>query len=226
MHGNVWEWCLDWSGGSITGDDLVGPSSGTKRRLCGGSWNANAFWCRTVSGSDCAPSSSGNDDVGFRLVRMLQNGDGSHCGVLCYGESRLKLIDHTVTTPEPVPYLYLDAACPTLLAEHGGDYEAAAKATASNGHNIVWECYVAGISPTNETAQFTAKIELKDGGPVVTWEPDLNTNGIIRTYKVYGSETLNNGGNWQYPTNSLHRFFKVKVEMPQFRARPLHRRSG
>ena len=36
----------------------------------------------------------------------------------------------------------------------------------------------------------------------------------IRTYKVYGKETLDGGGEWQYPTNSLHRFFKVSVEMP------------
>ena len=43
---------------------------------------------------------------------------------------------------------------------------------------------------------------------------NLGTNGDIRVYKVYGSETLEDGGNWQYPTNSLHRFFKVKVEMP------------
>ena len=124
------------------------------------------------------------------------------------------LVDHTITTPEPVPYSYFDMNYPTLLAEHNGDYEAAANATAANGHNKVWECYVAGISPTNDTARFTAKIELKDGVPVVAWEPDLNTNGVVRTYKVYGSETLNNGGEWQYPTNSLHRFFKVKVEMP------------
>ena len=26
-------------------------------------------------------------------------------------------------------------------------------------------------------------------------------------------ETLANSGEWQYPTNSLHRFFKVTVEM-------------
>ena len=78
----------------------------------------------------------------------------------------------------------------------------------------VWEEYVAGISPTNEPASFTARIEMQDGVPVVTWEPDLNTNGVVRTYKVYGRETLENGGEWQYPTNSLHRFFKVMVEMP------------
>ena len=33
-------------------------------------------------------------------------------------------------------------------------------------------------------------------------------------HKIHGSETLANGGNWQYPTNSLHHFFKVTVEMP------------
>ena len=59
-----------------------------------------------------------------------------------------------------------------------------------------------------------AKIEMRDGAPVVTWEPDLNTNGDMRTYKVCGKETLEGGGEWQYPTNSLHRFFRVIVEMP------------
>lgn len=76
------------------------------------------------------------------------------------------------------------------------------------------ESYLAGLDPENKNSKFTAKIEMKDGSPVVTREPDLNTNDVVRTYKVYGSETLNNGGDWQYPTNSLHRFFKVKVEMP------------
>ena len=123
-------------------------------------------------------------------------------------------VDHTVTTPEEVPYSYFDNNYPTLLAEHGGDYEAAALATAANGHNKVWECFVAGISPTNETSSFVAKIEMVDGMPIVTWDPDLNTNGVVRTYKVYGKETLEAGGEWQYPTNSLHRFFKVTVEMP------------
>jgi len=57
---------------------------------------------------------------------------------------------------------------------------------------------------------------MRDGLPVLTWEPDLNENGTKseRLYKVYGSETLDDGGDWQYPTNSLHRFFKVTVEMP------------
>ena len=123
-------------------------------------------------------------------------------------------VDHTVTTPEEVPYSYFDNDYPTLLAEHGGDYEAAALATAANGHNKVWECFVAGICPTNETSSFVAKIEMVAGMPIVTWDPDLNTNGVVRTYKVYGKETLEAAGEWQYPTNSLHRFFKVEVGLP------------
>ena len=119
----------------------------------------------------------------------------------------------TKTTQVPVPYAWLLQNDPEIVDEFDA-YETAAKVKAANGHNNVWECYVAGISPTNETAKFTAKIEMKDGAPVVSWKPDLNANGVVRTYKVYGSETLENGGNWQYPTNSLHRFFKVNVEMP------------
>ena len=73
-----------------------------------------------------------------------------------------------------------------------------------------------GTDPTNETSRFEAKIEMKDGVPVVTWEPDLNENGTKseRLYKVYGREGLGDGSPWQYPTTSLHRFFKVTVEMP------------
>ena len=58
-----------------------------------------------------------------------------------------------------------------------------------------------------ETSRFEAKIEMKDGIPVVTWEPDLNEDGTKseRLYKVYGREGLGDGSPWQYPTNSLHR---------------------
>ena len=87
----------------------------------------------------------------------------------------------TQTTPVPVPYAWLTQYEPDIVDEYDA-YEAVAMATAANGRNKVWECFVAGISPTNETARFTAKIEMQDGAPVVTWEPDLNTNGVVRTY--------------------------------------------
>ena len=121
---------------------------------------------------------------------------------------------HTLTTPEPVPYVWLDQ----YNLGVGTDYETAGNAASGKMNwgkpSAVWEEYVAGLDPTDANSRLVANIEMRDGAPYVSWTPDLNTNGIIRTYKVYGSETLENGGNWQYPTNSLHRFFRVKVEMP------------
>ena len=122
---------------------------------------------------------------------------------------------YTLTTPEPVPYLWL-----TKYGFDGKDvdYESAANAlsgkTQGGKATTIWEEFVAGTNPTNETSVLTAKIDIQDGVPVVTWEPNLNTNSIERLYKVYGKETLSSTEEWTYPTNSLHRFFKVTVEMP------------
>ena len=122
---------------------------------------------------------------------------------------------YTLTSPEPVPYSWLRQY---NLGVASGDFEAAANAASGKvqggAATSVWEEFVAGTDPTNALSVFTAKIEMLDGAPIVTWDPNLNTNGVVRTYKVYGSETLENGGVWQYPTNSLHRFFRVTVEMP------------
>ena len=121
---------------------------------------------------------------------------------------------YTLTSPEPVPYSWLSQYG---LGAASGDFEAAANAASgkmSLGRpTTVWEEFVAGLDPTNENSRFEAKIEMVDGAPVVKWEPDLNTNGIVRIYKVYGRESLAEG-EWQYPTNSLHRFFRVDVDMP------------
>jgi len=83
-----------------------------------------------------------------------------------------------------------------------------AKQTAYNPRFTVEQCYVAGLDPESATNEFTATI-----GPDLSigWKPDLKTE---RNYKVWGNTNLVNGGDWEYPTNALHRFFKVTVEMP------------
>lgn len=72
MHGNVWEWCLDWDGASLTGNNPVGAASGSYRYTRGGSYSFDA---------DYAPSSyryyysmypsRAYDFLGFRLFRTI-----------------------------------------------------------------------------------------------------------------------------------------------------------
>ena len=69
MHGNVWEWCLDWKGDYAGGTvrDPVGPSSGANRVLRGGSWFDSAGRCRSANRGNNGPGGR-SDNLGFRLA--------------------------------------------------------------------------------------------------------------------------------------------------------------
>ena len=119
-----------------------------------------------------------------------------------------------------IPSDWIDENAASALAKSNGDHEAAANATAANGINKVWECYVAGISPTDETARFEATIEIVDGKPVVRWNPPLSAEEEAkRTRKILGRRSLDDPNGWQDVTNvndpdaAGYRFFKVSVEM-------------
>lgn len=111
---------------------------------------------------------------------------------------------NTETTPVPVPCDWLERH---WLAPYG-EYEDAAWGRAANGENAVWECYLAGLDPTDAEDRFLANIEIEDGKPVVTWSPDL---GEVRNYVVEGKPSL--AGEWGL-CNEDSRFFRVRVAMP------------
>ena len=85
------------------------------------------------------------------------------------------------------------------------DFESAAIATAANGRPV-WECYVAGLDPTDPDDDLVAAIEIKDGVPIVGVGGKGERPG--RTYVVEGKEKLSD--QWG-PTNAASRFFHVKA---------------
>ncbi|MEW6076559.1 MAG: formylglycine-generating enzyme family protein [Thermodesulfobacteriota bacterium] len=69
MHGNVWEWCADWSGeySSFMVVDPVGPSAGQARIFRGGGWSSGARGCRSAERNWRGPDFK-SSIIGFRLV--------------------------------------------------------------------------------------------------------------------------------------------------------------
>ena len=68
MHGNVLEWCWDWSGEKLSGGtNPVGPEGGFHRVSRGGSWRSYPDDCRSAYRFSRDPLCR-NDSLGFRVV--------------------------------------------------------------------------------------------------------------------------------------------------------------
>jgi formylglycine-generating enzyme required for sulfatase activity len=70
MHGNVWEWTVDWyqaaypSGNPVV--DPSGPASGSNRVLRGGSWSSGGTHLRSAKRDSSTPGHRGSH-IGFRV---------------------------------------------------------------------------------------------------------------------------------------------------------------
>ena len=69
-HGNISEWCHDWFTDSLPGvnvTDPQGPETGETRIIRGGSWDENAWGCRSALRYSILPRARSNT-IGFRVV--------------------------------------------------------------------------------------------------------------------------------------------------------------
>ena len=105
MHGNVWERCLDWRADDrpSSGTDPVGSSSGTKRVIRGGSWDAHPLGCTSSFQNGFEPSSGANT-LGFRLAigHDLLKERSSDTKVIVPALSEEKLPKETSARPKPL----------------------------------------------------------------------------------------------------------------------------
>ncbi|MFA4985436.1 MAG: formylglycine-generating enzyme family protein, partial [Candidatus Brocadiia bacterium] len=75
MHGNVYEYCLDWFEEVYRAEDQTDPIAAAKmenRVFRGGSWNNEAQYCRSSIRRSCDPVSK-SEYTGFRVVVAVGN---------------------------------------------------------------------------------------------------------------------------------------------------------
>ena len=69
MHGNVWEWCLDWKGdyAGTEQKNPYGPATGVFKILRGGSWQSPKTLCRSATRHSASRYES-DGTIGFRIA--------------------------------------------------------------------------------------------------------------------------------------------------------------
>lgn len=200
-------WDTAWDGAASVEVTLERPGGRTEW-LGGGS--------STSAGRGSAVWRPGEGESGtFTLTHVSRDASGREIGRLTAEFFRELAAVETSGTPVPVPFAWLEAH-PDYLAAFGGDYEAAAAGRAANGM-AGWQCYMAGVEPTDPDAALRTLMEIRDGEPSLKPDPDLKAE---RVYGLQGRKSLAEGDWEESPgldgwRGKDWRFFRITVKMPE-----------
>ncbi len=195
MHGNVWEWCLDWYNSSLISgvENPKGFSYGTNRVRRGGSWGNSEYDCTSSNREGYSQPNTVHNRIGFRLVRTLPNtGDnlvteselGLECAdVLCVGDSVSVAIDLNDKPVYDSPVVRWDASwigsdCGAMVIITDNGMEV--KRTTGSGelilhgigrHELRYTTYIDGV----------AQDEVYEAVLYNGWKYVINDDGLIIT---------------------------------------------
>ena len=210
MHGNEYEWCLDWSGKRASGMDPVGPLTGTDRVIRGGNSACSASGCTSSSSAYEAPSGHNDSWVygyhGFRLVRTLSNTENEQKPVavagaerddaLCVGDSASVAVDSRIEPLVDVIAIRWDASwiggdanATVVISDNGVEVRRATGAgefmhvfSGIGRHELTYTTYVGGAA---QDEVYTATVYAK-------WKYDVKDGGAVvaETTQTAGAITI------------------------------------
>ena len=158
MHGNVWEWCLDWYGEFPTGNDAVGLSSGANRVGRCGSWYGRAQHNTSSQREGRSPSVTAND-LGFRLANNMIGGLSPNL-VLCSADSAAVVVDSrdesvvdSVVVAWDASWIGGDAGATVVIEDNGtivtnttGAGEFTHTLTGDGRHDLTYTTYICEVA--------------------------------------------------------------------------------
>ena len=216
MHGNVWEWCLDWYRAYPTTavTDPVGPSTGSIRVLRGGSWHDYASLCRSAFRYRIDPDGS-YYSYGFRVaLAPVRSESGSF---LSYAEQMSEVLPEGEQAENGGPLAASGAMSPSRTAVAAADtltYQWYKDGAAISGATA--SSYTIKSVKASDAGKYTVKVS-NSAGSVTSSAATLTVNttsATLSSITINGNSSVNVGSTATYTCTATYSNGTTKTVTP------------